>query len=89
MACGAAVLTTERLSLPEVGGDAVAYTEPDPAAIADALRELLVDPARRRRLGEAALVRAAGFDWRACARAHLASYAAAAGSRSPARRVRE
>ena len=26
MACGAAVLTTRRLSLPEVGGDAVAYT---------------------------------------------------------------
>ena len=29
MACGAPVLTTPRLSLPEVGGDAVAYTEPD------------------------------------------------------------
>ena len=29
MACGAPVLTTRRLSLPEVGGDAVAYTEPD------------------------------------------------------------
>jgi hypothetical protein len=37
MACGAPVLTTRRLSLPEVGGDAVAYTEPDPAAIAAAL----------------------------------------------------
>ena len=29
MACGAAVLAARRLSLPEVGGDAVAYTEPD------------------------------------------------------------
>ncbi len=29
MACGAPVLTTHRTSLPEVGGDAVAYTEPD------------------------------------------------------------
>ncbi|HVD90369.1 MAG TPA: glycosyltransferase family 1 protein, partial [Jatrophihabitantaceae bacterium] len=28
MACGATVLTTRRLALPEVGGDAVAYTEP-------------------------------------------------------------
>jgi glycosyltransferase involved in cell wall biosynthesis len=80
MACGAPVLTTRRLSLPEVGGDAVAYTEPDPASIAAALRGLLDDPVRRRELGEAARVRAAGFDWRACARAHLASYAAAAGS---------
>jgi glycosyltransferase involved in cell wall biosynthesis len=80
MACGAPVLTTRRLSLPEVGGDAVAYTEPDSASIAAALRELLDDPARRRELGEAARARAALFDWRACARAHLASYAAAAGS---------
>ncbi len=28
MACGAPVLTTRRTSLPEVGGDAVAYTDP-------------------------------------------------------------
>ena len=38
MACGAPVLTTPRLSLPEVGGDAVAYTEPDPDSIADGAR---------------------------------------------------
>ena len=82
MACGAPVLTTRRLSLPEVGGDAVAYTEPDPASIAAALRDLLADPARRHELGEAGRVRAALFDWRACARAHLASYVAAAGSAS-------
>jgi glycosyltransferase involved in cell wall biosynthesis len=80
MACGAAVLTTRRLSLPEVGGDAVAYTEPDPASIAVALENLLADPVRRRELGEAARARAALFDWRACARAHLSSYAMAAGS---------
>ena len=84
MACGAAVLTTRRLSLPEVGGDAVAYTEPDAAAIAAALRDLLDDPARRRELGDAARTRAALFDWRACARAHLASYTkAAAGAPAP------
>jgi glycosyltransferase involved in cell wall biosynthesis len=90
MACGAAVLTTRRLSLPEVGGDAVAYTEPDAAAIAAALSGLLADPARRQELGEAARARAAGFDWRSCARAHLASYAAAAaGTAGAARRVGE
>jgi glycosyltransferase involved in cell wall biosynthesis len=77
MACGAPVLTTRRLSLPEVGGDAVAYSEPDPASIASGLRELLALPERRRELGLAARNRAAGFDWRACARAHLASYSAA------------
>ena len=71
MACGATVLTTRRLALPEVGGDAVAYTEPDAASIASALKQLLDDPAERQRLGEAAIKRAAGFTWDACAEAHI------------------
>ncbi|HST46565.1 glycosyltransferase family 4 protein, partial [Jatrophihabitans sp.] len=74
MACGAAVLTTRRLALPEVGGDAVAYTEPDDASIADALGRLLTDPELRARLSRAGLVRARGFSWAACAQAHLAGY---------------
>ena len=52
MACGTPVLTTQRLSLPEVGGDAVAYTEPDVASIGAALSALLDDPARRQALSE-------------------------------------
>jgi glycosyltransferase involved in cell wall biosynthesis len=79
MACGAAVLTTQRLSLPEVGGDAVAYTEGDPDSIAHALALLLDDPETRRTLGEAAVKRAGEFTWAASAEAHLASYARAAG----------
>ncbi|HVE29029.1 MAG TPA: glycosyltransferase, partial [Mycobacteriales bacterium] len=79
MACGAAVLTTQRLSLPEVGGDAVAYTEGDPDSIATALAALLDDPQRRQALGEAAVRRAAEFTWAASAEAHLAAYARAAG----------
>ena len=47
MACGAPVLTTPRLSLPEVGGDAVAYTGPDPDEIARELGALLDDEPRR------------------------------------------
>jgi glycosyltransferase involved in cell wall biosynthesis len=78
MASGAPVLTTRRLSLPEVGGDAVAYTEPDSASIAEALADLLADPGRRAELAAAGRVRAAQFDWRACALAHLRTYAAAA-----------
>ena len=58
MACGAPVLTTYRTSLPEVGGDAVAYTEPDAESIAVALRALLDDPERRAALGEAGYARA-------------------------------
>jgi glycosyltransferase involved in cell wall biosynthesis len=77
MACGAPVLTTPRLSLPEVGGDAVAYTEPDADAIATALSSLLADPARRVQLGEAGHLRSLEFTWEASAEAHLASYARA------------
>ena len=80
MACGAPVLTTQRLSLPEVGGDAVAYTEGDPDSIAAGLTALLDDPERRRRLGEAAVARSREFTWAASAEAHLAAYARAAGA---------
>jgi glycosyltransferase involved in cell wall biosynthesis len=78
MACGAPVLTTQRASLPEVGGDAVAYTEPDADSIAVALRALLEDPARRAALAEAGYVRAQQFTWAASASAHVASYKRAA-----------
>ena len=78
MACGAAVLTTRRLALPEVGGDAVAYTGTEPEEIAAALTALLDDPARRAELSRAGSERAAGFTWDAAAEAHLASYARAA-----------
>ena len=74
MACSAPVLTTPRLSLPEVGGDAVAYTEPDAAAIAAALTSLLDDPARRASLAEAGHLRSLEFTWAASAAAHLAAY---------------
>jgi len=81
MACGAPVLTTHRTSLPEVGGDAVAYTEPDAASIKTALRALVDDPAQRRSLGEAGYARSLEFTWAASAQAHMACYerAAAAG----------
>ncbi|MDQ1696764.1 MAG: hypothetical protein QOJ03_2117 [Frankiaceae bacterium] len=80
MACGTPVLTTHRLSLPEVGGDAVAYTEPGVDEIAEALSSLLDDGARRRALADAALSRAREFTWAASAEAHLAAYARAAQS---------
>ena len=81
MACGAPVLTTHRTSLPEVGGDAVAYTEPDAESIQAGLRALLDDPVRREALGTAGHARALEFTWAASAEAHLASYLRAAGQR--------
>ncbi|HEV8526540.1 MAG TPA: glycosyltransferase family 1 protein [Actinomycetes bacterium] len=79
MACGATVLTARRLSLPEVGGDAVAYTEPDAASIAEGLRRLLADDEARRALGAAGHARAREFTWAASAEAHMASYSRAVG----------
>ncbi|MEZ0074956.1 glycosyltransferase family 4 protein [Planotetraspora sp. GP83] len=74
MACGAPVLTTHRTSLPEVGGDAVAYTEPDADSIAGALRALLESPERRESLSSAGSARSQEFTWHLSAEAHLVSY---------------
>jgi glycosyltransferase involved in cell wall biosynthesis len=72
MAAGAAVLTSNVSSLPEVGGDAVAYADPcSPRSIADALGALLVSPERRAALGAEARERAATFTWERTARQTL------------------
>ncbi|GHF23085.1 glycosyl transferase [Amycolatopsis deserti] len=74
MACGACVLTTRRLSLPEVGGDAVAYCGVGPGDVAVALGELLDDPARRAFLASAAQRRAKEFSWATSAEKHREAY---------------
>jgi len=78
MACGAPVLTTKRLALPEVGGDAVAYTGVGAGDIAESLEQLLGDPARRAELAAAGLERSKQFTWAASAEAHLRAYRQAA-----------
>ena len=70
--------TTHRTALPEVGGDAVAYTEPDADSIKAALQALLEDPDRRTALGDAGYARAMEFSWAASAEAHMISYERAA-----------
>ena len=75
MASGADVLTTDRLAIPEVGGDTVTYTEPDAGPIRTALAGLLDgDPADRADRIARARRRSDGFTWAACARAHLGVY---------------
>ncbi len=78
MACGAAVLTTRRLSLPEVGGDAVAYCGVGAGDVAEKLGELLGDEPLRQELSVAAVKRAAVFTWDATAAAHQEAYDRAA-----------
>jgi glycosyltransferase involved in cell wall biosynthesis len=63
MACGAALITSRRGALPEVAGDAALYADPDsPEALAEAIRALANDPARREALSAAGQARARGFD---------------------------
>jgi glycosyltransferase involved in cell wall biosynthesis len=77
MACRATVLTTRELSLPEVGGDAVAYCGTDDRSIGRELATLLSAPDERDRLAEAAARRSEGFTWASAAQAHLRAYEAA------------
>jgi glycosyltransferase involved in cell wall biosynthesis len=64
MAAGAAVLTSNVSSLPEVGGDAVQYVDPHSVQdIAAQLESLLHDEPRRAALAELARARAREFSW--------------------------
>jgi len=74
MACGACVLTTRRLALPEVGGDAVAYCGVGAGDIAASLSELLDDAGMRAGLAGAAQRRAKEFSWLTSAEGHRAAY---------------
>jgi len=72
MAAGAAVVTSNVSSLPEVGGDAVQYVDPhDVASIAAGLRRVLGDEQRRADLGDRAEIRAREFTWDRFARTTL------------------
>jgi len=75
MACGAPVLTSRGTTMEEFAGGSVALVDPnDVEAIADGLRALLEDEARRRALGRAGHERSRDLTWRACARRHLELY---------------
>jgi glycosyltransferase involved in cell wall biosynthesis len=64
MHAGAAVVTSNRSSLPEVGGDAVEYVDPfDEGSIAAGMERLLRDPERRAELSGRAARRARTFSW--------------------------
>lgn len=64
MAAGAAVVTSNLSSLPEVGGEAVEYVDPhDSSSIAAGLQRVLEDDGRRSELGCLARKRALEFSW--------------------------
>lgn len=74
MATGGTVLTSDRLSLPEVGGDAVAYTGTEAHEIGAALAALIGDPGRRADLAARARERALQFSWPRTAAQHVVAY---------------
>lgn len=80
MACGGATLTTRRAPMPEIAGDAAAYTDVDSASIGRAMARLIEDSRARERLRLAGRRRADEFSWTNSATAHVRAYRRAAGA---------
>ncbi len=75
MACGTAVVCTDRTSLPEVVGDAAVAVDPDdPDALGAALADVLASETRRGELASAGLDRAREFTWQRTADLTVAAY---------------
>jgi glycosyltransferase involved in cell wall biosynthesis len=79
MACGIPVVASRRGALPEVGGEAALWVEPeDESALASAMERLLSDQELRERLRREGLSRASGFLWETTASRTLEVYREAA-----------
>jgi glycosyltransferase involved in cell wall biosynthesis len=75
MACGAAVITSDRGSLPEVSGGHALFAPPgDVEALAACMARLLEDSALRSELIQQGLSHAAKFSWKVAAEAHVKLY---------------
>lgn len=75
MACGCPVVTTRRASLPECGGEAALYVEPDdPDNIAHGIRKVLQSPELAADLRARGLDQAAKFTWAGAASTVLDLY---------------
>ncbi len=72
MASGVPVIVSDRGSLPEVVGEAGIVVPPVAEAVESALAEVLDSPELRKKLGQAARRRAAGFTWEKTAEGWLA-----------------
>ena len=79
MACGIPVMTAARGALPEVGGDAVLWIDPEnEAAIEDGLERILTETSLRETLRAKGLKRADKFSWTESAQRTLSAYRMAA-----------
>jgi glycosyltransferase involved in cell wall biosynthesis len=75
MACGSPVAASDVSSLPEVGGDAARYFDPeDVSSITDCLVRIVMDEAVREEMSAKGLSRAGQFSWERTARDTVALY---------------
>lgn len=82
MACGVPVVTSDIASMPEVTGDAAILIPPqDTDALADAMKSILTDSARRATLSAKGLARAREFSWERTAQSTLSVYTRVAQTR--------
>lgn len=83
MASGAACVVSRRGSLPEIGGEACAVTEPTPGGLADAISRVVRSERSQSVLRATAIVRARSFSWELTAAGWAASLQAAVDLSSP------
>lgn len=75
MSCGTPVLTTSRSSLPEVGGDACVYIDPDqPDELIEQLRRVCAGEIDLANLQQRGFAHCDTFTWRRCAETTLSVY---------------
>jgi len=75
LAAGVPLITSDRSALPEVVGDAAVLVNPESVEdMAHAIRSLLNDTERRRKLIARGRARAKEFSWEQAARQVLAAY---------------
>ncbi len=68
MACGVPVISSSVSSMPEVGGDAAEYVNPESVLdIENKLRQVMEDEQKRKRMIKRGFVQAKKFSWKKCA----------------------
>ncbi len=75
MACGTPVITSNISAMPEIGGKAALYVNPENIAdMAKKLREVMEDKNLRKELSKKGRLRAKQFSWERCAQETIAVY---------------
>jgi glycosyltransferase involved in cell wall biosynthesis len=81
MACGTAVIASDRSSLPEIGGEGALLVDPDDVhGLARAMTSLMEDERRRRELAAKGLKQAQRFSWQKTVAETMAVYRSVAAS---------